>query len=447
MSFSALCSHTRAHARVLLCVCFIPFIRVKPPLTPPTHLTFVPVVPAPPRQVSVDKPDIKGRRDIFCVHLKGMMLDKLAPIVSGHMETGLDFEAATAKAQEEHGTGHLLSSVKTDDVAEEAEDEEQGEATLRSEASATSDETRDEKEKQQDFVSRLQDNIDELAKEAQAFHAEQKGDKVFSMAEEEDDEEEDDEAEEEEDKVGEDGLLTERGIIEFFAERMAALTPGFAGAEIANICNEAAIIAARGDDEVVGLAAFEKAADRVIGGIEKPNKIMTPLEKRTVAYHEAGHAIVGWFSENASPLLKVTIVPRTSGALGFAQYLPKELNLHTKEQIMDMMVGVNICVVYYLFCVSFGVVDSHITHARARTHPSHAHTLHRAASLSFLALCVVHGPRRTGGRRADVRQGDDRGVGRPEAGDADGVLDGANIRDERSDWQRQLSAVGQPDGV
>jgi len=131
--------------------------------------------------------------------------------------------------------------------------------------------------------------------------------------------------------------LTEAQIIDFFSERMAALTPGFAGAEIANICNEAAIIAARCDEPVVGLSSFEKAADRVIGGIEKPNKIMTPLEKRTVAYHEAGHAIVGWFSENASPLLKVTIVPRTSGALGFAQYLPKELNLHTKEQIMDMM--------------------------------------------------------------------------------------------------------------
>merc|ERR1712166_434918 len=126
-------------------------------------------------------------------------------------------------------------------------------------------------------------------------------------------------------------------LINFFAERMAALTPGFAGAEIANICNEAAIIAARDEADSIGLAAFEKAADRVIGGIEKPNKIMTPLEKRTVAYHEAGHAIVGWFTEHASPLLKVTIVPRTSGALGFAQYLPKELNLHTKEQIMDMM--------------------------------------------------------------------------------------------------------------
>ena len=123
----------------------------------------------------------------------------------------------------------------------------------------------------------------------------------------------------------------------YYAKHLAALTPGFSGADLANICNEAAIIAARDEADSIGLAAFEKAADRVIGGIEKPNKIMTPLEKRTVAYHEAGHAIVGWFSENASPLLKVTIVPRTSGALGFAQYLPKELNLHTKEQIMDMM--------------------------------------------------------------------------------------------------------------
>jgi ATP-dependent Zn protease len=148
-----------------------------------------------------------------------------------------------------------------------------------------------------------------------------------------------DNAHDEDDDEGEDVHVPNATpeLINFFAERMSALTPGFAGAEIANICNEAAIIAARTDSLSVGLAAFEKAADRVIGGIEKPNKIMTPLEKRTVAYHEAGHAIVGWFSENASPLLKVTIVPRTSGALGFAQYLPKELNLHTKEQIMDMM--------------------------------------------------------------------------------------------------------------
>lgn len=121
------------------------------------------------------------------------------------------------------------------------------------------------------------------------------------------------------------------------SERMAALTPGFAGAEIENICNEAAILAARHDADTVESRYFEKATERVIGGIERPNKIMSPQEKRTVAYHEAGHAIVGWFGDSQSKLLKVTVIPRASGALGFAQYLPPELNLHTKEQLMDMM--------------------------------------------------------------------------------------------------------------
>merc|ERR1719235_3111630 len=102
--------------------------------------------------------------------------------------------------------------------------------------------------------------------------------------------------------------LTEAQIIDFFSERMAALTPGFAGAEIANICNEAAIIAARGGSSSIRLFDFEKATERVIGGLAKPNKVMTEQEKRTIAYHEAGHAITGWFLEHADPLLKVTIV-------------------------------------------------------------------------------------------------------------------------------------------
>ena len=131
--------------------------------------------------------------------------------------------------------------------------------------------------------------------------------------------------------------LPEPEVRAFFAQRLAALTPGFAGAEIANIVNEAAIIAAREAKDAIEMRDFEKASERVIGGIEKPNSIMTDKEKKTVAYHEAGHAIAGWFLEHADPLLKVTIVPRGSGALGFAQYLPKEVALHTKEQIMDMM--------------------------------------------------------------------------------------------------------------
>jgi len=122
---------------------------------------------------------------------------------------------------------------------------------------------------------------------------------------------------------------------DFVAKRLAALTPGFAGADIANICNEAALIAARSDKDAIELIDFEKAVDRVIGGLEKPNSVMSEEEKRLVAYHEAGHAVVGWFLENADPLLKVTIVPRGNGALGFAQYLPKELSLYQTEQLVD----------------------------------------------------------------------------------------------------------------
>jgi AFG3 family protein len=120
------------------------------------------------------------------------------------------------------------------------------------------------------------------------------------------------------------------------AGRLAGLTPGFAGADIANICNEAAIVAARRQADAVSMVDFEKAIDRVIGGLES-NKIMSEEEKSIVAYHEAGHAIAGWFLEHADPLLKVTIIPRTSGALGFAQYLPKEIFLRSQDQIMDIV--------------------------------------------------------------------------------------------------------------
>lgn len=120
------------------------------------------------------------------------------------------------------------------------------------------------------------------------------------------------------------------------AGRLAGLTPGFAGADIANICNEAAIVAARRKADTVSMDDFEKATDRIIGGLES-NKIMSEEERSIVAYHEAGHAIAGWFLEHADPLLKVTIIPRTSGALGFAQYLPKEVFLRTQDEIMDIV--------------------------------------------------------------------------------------------------------------
>ena len=113
---------------------------------------------------------------------------------------------------------------------------------------------------------------------------------------------------------------------------MASLTPGFSGADAANVCNEAAIIAARGSLESVGLKEFEMATERVIGGLEKKVTI-TEVERRTVAYHESGHAVAAWFLEHAAPLLKLTIIPRSKGSLGFAQYLPNENNLNTKEQL------------------------------------------------------------------------------------------------------------------
>ena len=123
---------------------------------------------------------------------------------------------------------------------------------------------------------------------------------------------------------------------EDIAGRLAGLTPGFAGADIANICNEAAIVAARRKAEAVSMDDFEKATDRIIGGLES-NKIMSEEERSIVAHHEAGHAIAGWFLEHADPLLKVTIIPRSSGALGYAQYLPKEVFLRTQDQIMDIV--------------------------------------------------------------------------------------------------------------
>ncbi len=120
-------------------------------------------------------------------------------------------------------------------------------------------------------------------------------------------------------------------------KKLAAQTPGFAGAEIANVCNEAALIAARRDKKAVDMQDFQDAIDRVIGGLEKKSKIISPEEKKIVAFHEAGHAVAGWFLEHADPLVKVSIVPRGVAALGYAQYLPKEQFLYQTEQMIDEM--------------------------------------------------------------------------------------------------------------
>ena len=117
---------------------------------------------------------------------------------------------------------------------------------------------------------------------------------------------------------------------------LARQTPGFSGADIANVCNEAALIAARHDNKVVGKQDFLDAVDRIIGGLEKKTKVMTAEEKRAIALHEAGHATISWFCEHANPLIKVSIVPR-GRALGAAWYLPEERQLTTKEQLLDEM--------------------------------------------------------------------------------------------------------------
>jgi len=119
--------------------------------------------------------------------------------------------------------------------------------------------------------------------------------------------------------------------------KLAEQTPGFAGADIANVCNEAALIAARKNKEAVDMSDFQDAVDRVIGGLEKKNKIISPEEKRIIAFHEAGHAICGWYLEHAYPLLKVTIVPRGTAALGYAQYTPKEQYLYNTDQLNDQI--------------------------------------------------------------------------------------------------------------
>jgi len=205
------------------------------------------------RQITIDKPDIKGRIEIFKVHLRNVKLAAKEVLAEG-------LKSVTEKAEE-------------------------------------------------------------------AKHEKIEGAEVS-----EDGKEEEDAAEEEETEID-----VNSTIYNDVATRMATLTPGFSGADIANIVNEAALRAARKNKGAVDIQDFYEANDRVIGGLEKRISSMTLKEKEMIAHHEAGHAVAGWFLENAEPLLKVTIIPRASGALGFAQYLPKELQLYNAAQLYDMM--------------------------------------------------------------------------------------------------------------
>lgn len=147
--------------------------------------------------------------------------------------------------------------------------------------------------------------------------------------------------------------------VEALARKLASLTPGFTGADIANVCNEAALIAARHLNLSVTVKHFERAIERVIGGLEKKTQVLQRPEKTTVAYHEAGHAVVGWFLEHADPLLKVSIVPRGKG-LGYAQYLPKEQYLFTQDQLFDrmcMMLGGRVAEQVFFSRITTGAQD------------------------------------------------------------------------------------------
>ncbi|VVC27783.1 Hypothetical protein CINCED_3A025476 [Cinara cedri] len=130
-------------------------------------------------------------------------------------------------------------------------------------------------------------------------------------------------------------LKTNLNILET-ARKLAARTPGFTGADIANVCNEAALIAARDLSTSITQKHFEQAIERVVAGMEKKSRVLQADEKKIVAYHEAGHAVCGWFLKFADPLLKVSIIPRGKG-LGYAQYLPKEQYLYSKSQLFDRM--------------------------------------------------------------------------------------------------------------
>lgn len=147
--------------------------------------------------------------------------------------------------------------------------------------------------------------------------------------------------------------------LEALSRKLSAQTPGFTGAEIANVCNEAALRAARSLSQCINAEHFEQAVERVIGGLEKNTQQLQLLEKTTVAYHKAGHAVAGWFLEHAEPLLKVSIAPRARG-LGYAQYLSKEVHLLSQDQLFDrmcMMLGGRVAEQVFLQQISSGAQD------------------------------------------------------------------------------------------
>eukprot|EP01063_Lacrimia_lanifica_P024180 TRINITY_DN32144_c0_g1_i1.p1 TRINITY_DN32144_c0_g1~~TRINITY_DN32144_c0_g1_i1.p1 ORF type:complete len:981 (+),score=419.58 TRINITY_DN32144_c0_g1_i1:65-2944(+) len=285
------------------------------------------------RQVFIDRPTIKEREEIFETHLNTINLVPSAKFNNKEIK-GKDALQVDNEKREALGLPPLnsngevaASSTPTTKAAAAAEDDAEasdGEKDAKAEAEAEAPrihkvnpdtfwKTAAGSRKPKPFISENRRHRLRLQQRAQKTEDGTK--EAFNKA-----------------------ILPNSPVVKTkISRRMAQLSPGFVGADIANICNEGALIAARDKRAFVDLECMEKAIDRVIGGIEKRSRVMSDFEKRAVAYHEAGHAIVGWFLEHCDPLMKISIVPRGSAALGYAQYLPSEKQMRTYQQILDSM--------------------------------------------------------------------------------------------------------------
>ncbi|RNF23420.1 putative ATP-dependent zinc metallopeptidase [Trypanosoma cruzi] len=281
------------------------------------------------RIIYVDMPVISERIDIFKVHLSALRLLKETGDPAGTEAMDSSADAATTTAGREDSAEHLATQVKggtaMDDTAVGAGEGRNASTTVNDSSSnaaspststATAAATPNVKESAL-TISRLQQELDE---ERQSLKEEEglSGHASFDFR----------------------SLLAkkserERALISTYAERLSSLCPGFVGADIANVCNEGAILAAREACEFVDISHLERSIDRVLAGIEHRSRVLTPFEREVVAHHEAGHAVAGWFLNRAEPLMKVSIVPRGGSALGYAQYLPNENRMRTATEVRD----------------------------------------------------------------------------------------------------------------
>ncbi|KAL8292263.1 hypothetical protein RQP46_001729 [Phenoliferia psychrophenolica] len=244
------------------------------------------------RHIAVDRPDVSGRRQIFKVHLKNLILELPAEPTDPLPSASPDPVVASG------------SSSSTEPALQTSAIPFSSSSILKSAPTTPSTPSTSDKPASTPTKSNVK-----AGKAGSNFTS------MYTFADDVDDN-------------------TPRSLL---ARKLAAHTPGFSGADIANVTNEAALIAARLGADFVTEQHFEMAIERIIAGMERKSRVLSLEEKTTVAYHEAGHAVCGWYLEYADPLLKVSIIPRGVGALGYAQYLPKERFLYTTEQLSDRM--------------------------------------------------------------------------------------------------------------